>query len=110
MELSLEDRSEEGWLIVAVTGELDLHTSPRLREHLLELIDEGHRSIAADLSGVSFMDSSSLGVLVMCLKRMREHDGRLALAGVQASPMKVLQLTGLDRIFQILGSVADLPA
>lgn len=110
MELALEDRSEAGWTVVAVAGELDLHTSPRLRERLLELIDEGHRSVAVDLSGVGFMDSSSLGALVMCLKRMREHEGRLALVGVQASPMKVLQLTGLDRIFQILGSAADLPA
>jgi anti-anti-sigma factor len=56
------------------------------------------------------MDSSSLGSLVTCLKRVRERDGRLVLVGVGGTPMKVLTLTGLDRVFDIVGSTAELPA
>jgi anti-anti-sigma factor len=55
------------------------------------------------------MDSSSLGSLVTCLKRIRERDGRLVLVGVGGTPMKVLTLTGLDRVFDIVGSTAELP-
>lgn len=110
MELRIEERPHDGWTIVQVSGELDLHTSPRLRDHVLGSIDRGERRVAVDLAGVSFMDSSSLGVLVTCLKRMREHDGRLALAAVQSSPMKVLLLTGLDRVFEIIDSTAELPS
>lgn len=108
MELGLENRPHAGWTIVEVSGELDLHTSPGLRDHVLQLIDDGGRRVALDLTKVGFMDSSSLGVLITCLKRMREHEGRLVLIGVQSTPMKVLQLTGLDRVFDILGSAAEL--
>jgi anti-sigma B factor antagonist len=109
MELALENRSHADWTIVHVSGELDLHTSPRLRDHVLQLVEDGDRRVAIELSNVGFMDSSSLGVLVTCLKRMREHEGRLALVAVQSTPMKVLTLTGLDRVFEIRDSAAELP-
>lgn len=108
MELVLENRSQDGWALVMVSGELDLHTSPKLRDHVLEMIEGGERLVALDLTKVGFMDSSSLGVLVTCLKRMREHEGRIVLVGVQSTPMKVLQLTGLDRVFDIRDSATEL--
>jgi anti-sigma B factor antagonist len=108
MELALQNRSQGGWTIVGVSGELDLHTSPGLRDHVLQLIDGGDRLVALDLTKVGFMDSSSLGVLVTCLKRLREHEGRLVLVGVQSTPMKVLQLTGLDRAFELRDATDEL--
>ena len=56
------------------------------------------------------MDSSSLGVLVAYLKRARERGGDLMLVGVQGSPAKVISLTGLDAVFRMEDSLADLPA
>lgn len=110
MELELEDSTSGAWTVVRVAGELDLHTSPQLREHVLGLIDEPPVRIALDLSDVGFMDSSSLGTLVTCLKRVRERDGQLVLIGVTGSPMKVFTLTGLDRVFDIVPSSDRLPA
>jgi anti-sigma B factor antagonist len=110
MELVLEDASSGPWTIVRVRGELDLHTSPQLRDHVLASLGEPPVWVALDLSGVSFMDSTSLGVLVTCLKRIRERDGRLVLAGVSGSPMKVFALTGLDRVFDLVASTQDLPS
>lgn len=110
MELALENRTTDSWTIVSVAGELDLHTSPQLREHVLSLIGEPPVRIALDLSAVGFMDSSSLGTLVTCLKRVRERDGQLVLIGVTGSPMKVFTLTGLDRVFEIVPSSDRLPA
>lgn len=109
MDLSLESRSQDAWTVVEVAGELDLHTSPALRDRVLELSGSSAPRIAIDLSAVRFMDSSSLGVLVTCLKRQREHDGQLALVGVNGSPLKVLTLTGLDRVFELYASTTDLP-
>lgn len=108
MQPSLETRTLGTWTVVAVSGELDLHTSPTLRDHALELIGGGVDHLALDLSAVGFMDSSTLGVLVTCLKRIREHDGRLVLVGVAPAPRKVLTLTGLDRIFETVDSVSEL--
>lgn len=108
MELTLENGTAREWTVVRVAGELDLHTSPQLRDHVLGLLGQPPVRIALDMTDVSFMDSSSLGILVSCLKRVRERDGRLVLIGVTGSPMKVLSLTGLDRVFDVVSSEADL--
>jgi anti-sigma B factor antagonist len=109
MELVLNNGSSGPWTVVRVAGELDLHTSPQLRDHVLGLIGEPPVRLALDLSEVGFMDSSSLGMLVTCLKRIRERDGRLMLIGVTGSPAKVFTLTGLDRVFDLIPAAADLP-
>jgi anti-sigma B factor antagonist len=96
--------------VVEVAGELDLHTSPSLRDRVLTLIEDGTGFLALDLTNVDFMDSSSLGSLVACLKRVRERDGRLVLVGVNGSPRKVLGLTGLDRVFEQVERSDELPS
>jgi anti-anti-sigma factor len=110
MELVLENGSAGTWTVIRVAGELDLHTSPQLRDHVLASMGEPPVRVALDLSAVGFMDSSSLGILVTCLKRVRERDGRLMLVGVSGSPMKVFTLTGLDRVFDFVPSIDDLPS
>ena len=75
MEVVQGTRTQGRWTVVEVAGELDLHTSPALRDQVLGLIEEGTGFLAIDLTKVDFMDSSSLGSLVACLKRLREHDG-----------------------------------
>ena len=110
MELVLQTASSGSWTVVRVAGELDLHTSPQLRDHVLAALGEPPVRIALDLSEVDFMDSSSLGMLITCLKRVRERDGRFVLIGVAGSPMKVLALTGLDRVFDLVPSESELPA
>jgi len=97
------------WAVVGVRGELDLHTSTALRDRLRELIDEGHDRIAVDMTEGAFMDSSSLGVLVVAMKRLREKGGELSLVGVTGSPSKVLSLTGMDRVIPMYGTPSELP-
>jgi anti-sigma B factor antagonist len=109
MDLVLENRVVGPWSVVRVSGELDLHTSPQLRDHVLSMIGDQPVRLALDLSDVGFMDSSSLGMLVTVLKRVRERDGDLRLVGVTGSPMKVFSLTGLDRVFEISDTAEDLP-
>ena len=111
MDLVLEDRTSGPWTVVRVAGELDLHTSPQLRDHVLSMIGDGSgEKLALDLTDVGFLDSSSLGMLVTLLKRVREREGDLRLVGVSGSPMKVFTLTGLDRVFEIAPTPEDLPA
>jgi anti-sigma B factor antagonist len=110
MDLVIENGASGPWTVVRVAGELDLHTSPQLRDHVLSMVEPTPARIALELSEVAFMDSSSLGMLITCLKRVRERDGRMVLVGVSGSPMKVLTLTGLDKVFELVSSVEDLPA
>lgn len=109
VNVTIRDRDHGPWKVLDVDGELDLHTSSALRERLLALVDDGATRIAIDLSAVPFMDSSSLGVLVVGLKRLREHGGELALVGVAGSPRKVLSITGMDGVFAMFDQSAELP-
>jgi anti-sigma B factor antagonist len=97
-ELSIDVRATGDGTVLAVRGELDLYSAPSLRDRVLAAADEGDRRLVIDLSAVPFMDSSGLGVIVGCLKRVRESGGNLALVTTPGSPpSKLLSLTGLDR-------------
>ena len=109
IDLSLQTRSEGDWTVVTVEGELDLYTAPQLRERVLELSEEGRARVAIDLERVGFIDSSGLGVIVACLKRLRESGGDLAVVAPEASPLsKLLTLTGLDHAIRAHPTLEDI--
>jgi anti-sigma B factor antagonist len=95
-------------MIVYLQGEVDLASAPQLRRGVYDLIDQGSQRIAIDLTDVDFMDSTGLGVLIGALKRLRESDGSLVLAGIKPAVSRVFEITGLDRIFTIHGSLAEI--
>lgn len=109
IDLVLEDATLGSWNVLSVAGELDMHTSPALQERLDVLSVGEAPKVAVDLSAVPFMDSSSLGVLVANLKRLRERGGILALVGVAGSPLKVLSITGIDRVIPVYDQASELP-
>jgi anti-sigma B factor antagonist len=93
---------EPGGAVLKIEGEVDVYTSPALRDELYRLIDGGAARVTVDLSGMDFIDSSGLGVFVGALKRVRERSGELELRGVQPSTRKVLDITGLVQVFTIV--------
>ncbi len=84
-----------------VSGEIDVFTSPSLREELYGMIDGGATTIVIDCSHMDFIDSSGLGVLVGALKRTRERGGDFELLGLNPSTRKVFEITGLTKLFTI---------
>jgi anti-sigma B factor antagonist len=95
-----------GWAVVAVTGELELATAPRLRQQVVSLVGDGNARIVLDLSGVEFVDSIGLGVIVSALKRVRAHDGDLVVAGTIPRVQSLFTLTRLDQIIEMYPSVS----
>jgi anti-sigma B factor antagonist len=87
--------------LVALSGEVDISTAPRFKEDLLALMDEGVRRIVVDLSEVTFIDSTALGVLIGGVRRLHEREGRLVLVAATRPVLRALTLTGLDRVFTI---------
>src|SRR4029079_8954185 len=82
---------------VVVRGEIDVATSPQLRDELNELVSRGARVLTLDFADVSFVDSSGLGVLVGAYKRLREDgDGSVRIVSAQPSVRKVFEITGLE--------------
>ncbi len=94
--------------VITVSGEVDLATSPDLDVAIIAAIDSGTSSVAIDLTGVSFMDSSGLGVIVRGLKRCREADIDLDLVITNERVLKVFGITGLDQVIPIHASIQDI--
>jgi anti-sigma B factor antagonist len=92
--------------VVAVSGEIDVYTAPKLREKLVSLVESGSYHLIVDMEGVEFLDSTGLGVLVGGLKRVRAHDGWIDLVSTQGRILRIFRITGLNRVFNIYDSVA----
>ncbi len=71
---------------------------------LTGVVAEGRSPLVVDLTAVDFLDSTGLGVLVKALKRIREHDGRLAVVATSERIAKIFRITGLAKVFAIHGS------
>ena len=107
MDLSLASRTEGDKTVVSVGGEIDVYTAPKLREQIVQLVEEGRYHLVVDMEDVEFLDSTGLGVLVGGLKRVRAHDGSLRLVCTQERILKIFRITGLTKVFPIHSSVAE---
>ena len=101
MDLSLTTREADGKTVVAVAGEIDVYTAPKLRDKITELVAAGSYDIVVDMQQVEFLDSTGLGVLVGGLKKVRAHDGSLRLVCNQDRLLKIFRITGLAKVFVI---------
>jgi anti-sigma B factor antagonist len=93
--------------VIELGGEIDLYTAPEFKERMVELIEDGKKRIVVDLSSATFIDSTTLGVLVGGVKRLRPAGGSLALVCTDQNITKIFEITGLDRVFPIHGSRDD---
>jgi anti-sigma B factor antagonist len=107
-DLTIRTRVVAERAVLSIEGELDLYSAPTLRDTVLATADAGHGWLIIDLTEVPFMDSSGLGVIVGCLKRLRESGGELTLVSRPGSPpSKLLSLTGLDRAIPTFASTDE---
>jgi len=94
--------------VITVSGEVDLASSPQLDDAIISTLDSGAKAVAIDLTDVSFMDSSGLGVIVRGLKRCREAEIDLDLVITNERVLKVFGITGLDQVIPIHSSISDI--
>ena len=95
-----ERKLDDLGVVIAVQGELDLATAPRLKWPLVDAIDAGARVLIVDLSDVTFMDSTALGVLIG-IRRTLKLGSRLAIVCTDREVLKIFEISGLDAVFQI---------
>lgn len=107
MELNIQAERHPNQCEITLRGEVDVYTAPRLKEQLVELIEGGCANIVVDLEGVSFIDSSGLGVLVSALRRTRERDGAVRIVCTRENILKILRITGLDKVFPVFTDIAE---
>ena len=107
MEIVIERQDEGGAVVLAVRGELDVESGPRMREALLEAIGEGGRRVVVDLEGVSFIDSAGLAALLNVLRRATAARAPLVLIRPGPQVRGILAQTRLDREFTFAATVED---
>ncbi len=100
-DFDVASETGDGVATVFVRGEVDVYTAPVLRERLYAVVSSGVPNVVLDLSAMTFIDSTGLGVVVGTLKRLREAGGDLVLRSPSRSTRKVLEITGLTRIIDI---------
>lgn len=113
MTLKVEKEEHGLWTVLRIAGELDLVTSPEVRQHVHDAVAEGRRELVLDLSDVFFCDSSGVGVLIASRKLMRSCQGRLHLilpahgAEEGSHVNRVLATLGVRRLFEVYSDVSD---
>src|SRR5579872_6785471 len=105
--MSLSVLSRPAVTIARLEGELDIATTPALRERLLSVVGPSVRLLVIDLSGVSFCDVSTLAVLVATQHRARGLGTTVRLAAPRSQMAKLLRVTGLDHCFTICATLDD---
>lgn len=104
MDLRLRVRHIGAAALVETGGEIDLHSAPQLRAALLKACEMPAPRIVVDLSEVTFIDSTGIGVLVGALKRARESGGEVHFCGIQTRVRRVFEITGLLRVLPLFES------
>ncbi|MGZ4319277.1 MAG: STAS domain-containing protein [Gaiellaceae bacterium] len=99
-DISTENVGDDAY-VIALSGEVDLYTAPEFKQQLLDVIGNGAKNVIVDFSNTTFIDSTTLGVLVGGVKRLRPNDGQLSLVCSDHNITKIFEITGLDRVFTI---------
>ncbi|MFE2976984.1 STAS domain-containing protein [Streptomyces sp. NPDC057718] len=107
MTLKVDEAEQNSWAVLRISGELDLVTSPVVRQSVHEAVAEGQHDVVLDLSDVFFCDSSGVGVLIASRRLMKSCGGRLRLilpargAEDGSHVNKVLGALGVRRLFDV---------
>ena len=87
---------------ISLSGEIDLYTAPEFKQQLLDVIGQGGKEVVLDFTNTTFIDSTTLGVLVGGLRRLRAADGELTIVCSDPNITKIFEITGLDRVFDLV--------
>ena len=91
--------------VVSVTGEIDLFTAPEFKQRMSAPIDDGRSNLIVDLSRTTFIDSSSLGVLIGAHRRLKLRGGSLVVVCDDEAISKTFKITGLDGVFTLAPTI-----
>ena len=103
-EVIKEIRRLDQAIAVDLSGDIDLHRSPALRETLAKLIDEDPGRLVLNLLEVGYMDSSGVATLVEALQRIQRKKGRLQMHSLKPRVRSIFEIARLESIFEIYAS------
>ena len=105
--MEMQVREDGKVQILACVGRMDAQVSGLLKDRIQEILDTGSTRLILDLEGLEFLDSSGLGALVSCLRRVKEKKGEIKLAGLRPEVRSIFDITRVSRLFHICENVPD---
>lgn len=105
LDITIDDNTDGDYVVCRPAGELDAYTVGQFRETLSEL--SSRPRLVIDLSEVPFMDSAGLGALIGGIRRVREAEGKVAVACSRPALTRLLHTTGFDRIVPVTETLED---
>ncbi len=99
--MKVQVRNENNTTLIDCTGEVDLYSSPQLREILLQAMEGAHKDVLVNMSGVTYIDSSGIATLVEGLQLSQRTKTRFGLFGLRPNARSVLELARLTGVFCI---------
>jgi anti-sigma B factor antagonist len=105
--MKIEIVDYKGKKVISLSGDIDMYSSPELREKLLALIKGKIPALVVDFKSVSYIDSSGIATFVEGLKCMKNYGGRLQFFGIPQGIMEIFSFSKLDRVFEIYGNIDD---
>ena len=102
--MAVQERVVADVLILDITGEIDINTSPDLRKSFDKLIKDQNKKVLLSLASVGYIDSSGLATLVEMLQKMKRFGGVLRLASLSDKVKGLFEITKLDKLFGIFSN------
>jgi anti-sigma B factor antagonist len=109
---AIETRVRGDVCVIAVRGELDLHTAPQLEESVDGVLEAGDGPLAIDLSACEFIDSTGIALIVRACRQLNGScdggaDGRFALSGLSDQVQRLFDITGLESLIPLHATVDE---
>ena len=105
--MKIEISEHRGMRVIALSGEIDMHTSPELRKELMSLVRMRVTPLLVDFGEVSYIDSSGIATFVEGLKGVMTYGGKLKFVGIPEQIMEIFCFAKLDKVFEIYGTMHD---
>ena len=93
--------SGEHAFLISLAGDFDLHSGPEFERRVLEALGRSATDLLIDLSEVSFIDSTTIGILMRTRKRLAPLGGRVLVVTSDRNILRLFEITALDRMFEI---------
>lgn len=98
-DLMMDNQNDADRLKLILQGEIDISSAPEFKTKLYEMIGEGEQDVALYCDGLSYIDSTGLGILVGALKRVKNHQKGVYIFQLRDNIRKLFRITGLDKVF-----------
>jgi anti-sigma B factor antagonist len=101
-DVQTDDTNRHDLAVVVLGGEVDYEVSPQLKAHLARAIKAGRNHIVLDLSDVTFIDSTAIGVIAGTIEKLNPAGGgSLAIVSEHEKVLEILEITGLESVLSV---------